>query len=259
MLLQDRVAIITGGGTGIGKATALRFAREGAKLALAGRRPGPLEETVAELTALGAEAIAVPTDVSQEDQVERLFATVIERFGQLDILVNNAGFSGRVAPLAEVTLAEWNEIINNNLTSQMLCARAAVRVMLPRRQGAIVNLSSHAGKEGVPGLSSYSAAKWGVIGLTQALAREVGPYGIRVNCVAPGPVLTEGLANGFRKRAEEQGVTVEEITRRYTERAALRRLSLPEEAANLICFLCSDQAAAMTGQALNLTSGMCMH
>jgi NAD(P)-dependent dehydrogenase (short-subunit alcohol dehydrogenase family) len=256
--LKDRVAIITGGGTGIGKATALRFAREGARLALAGRREAPLAATAAEVAAAGGQAIVTPADVGVEDQVVRLVAAVLERYGQLDILVNNAGFAGEVLPVAEMTLAEWDRVLAVNLTGQMLCAREAVKAMRPRGRGAIVNLSSHAGKEGQAGRAHYSAAKWGVIGFTQALAREVGPHGIRVNCVAPGPVLTEGLADGFAKRAHERGVTVADVTRMYTERSALRRISLPEEAAALICFLCTDEAAAMTGQALNLTSGMWM-
>jgi NAD(P)-dependent dehydrogenase (short-subunit alcohol dehydrogenase family) len=258
MRFHGRVAIITGGGTGIGLATARRFAAEGASLMLVGRRPDPLEAAVAEIAGGGGAAIAVPTDVTDELQVERMVARAIERFGQVDVLVNNAGDPMQMKDLTETTLAEWNYGLAANLTSAMLCAREVLKSMIPRRSGAILNVSSQQGKSGTPGRYPYTAAKWGLIGFTQALAREAGPLGIRVNCVAPGSTLTENMERGVRQRAAFRGQTYEEALAQSAQEAALRRLTLPEETAALIAFLCSDDAKAIRGQAIALNSGRWM-
>jgi len=258
MRFQNKVAIITGGGTGIGLAVVRRFAAEGARLVLAGRRPGPLEAAVAEIVGKGGEATAVPTDVTDERQVERLVARALQQFGQVDVLVNNAGDPAQMKDLAETTLERWNYGLAANLTSAMLCAREVLQSMIPRRSGAILNVSSQQGKSGMPGRYAYTAAKWGLIGFTQALAREVGPQGIRVNCVAPGSTLTENMDRGVRQRAAYRGQTYAEALAQTAQEAALRRLTLPEETAAVISFLCSDEAKAMTGQAISVNSGRWM-
>jgi NAD(P)-dependent dehydrogenase (short-subunit alcohol dehydrogenase family) len=256
--LQGKVAIITGGGTGIGKAVALRFAQEGARLALAGRRPGPLEATAAEIQAAGGQAITVPSDVTDAAQVMRLIETTVERLGGLDILINNAGGGSHMFEIKDMPRDEWDYCIAINLTSAMLCSQAALKVMLPQRSGAIVNVGSRAGKDGLAGRAHYSAAKFGLIGLTQGLAREVGPHGIRVNTICPSAVLTEGMEAGLRQRADYLEISYEETVQSFADRAALRRVSTPEDAAALILFLASDESKAMTGQAINLTSGLWM-
>src|SRR6266511_4392951 len=172
MRLQERAAIVTGAGRGIGRAIALALAQEGADVALAARGGEELEAVAAEITGLGRRALVVPTDVSQETDARTLVERTVAEFGRLDVLVNNAGAVAR-EPLRDLTVADWDRVIAVNLRGTFLCSKFALEPMLARGQGWIVNISSGAGKQGVPLRTAYSAAKFGVVGLTQALDREV--------------------------------------------------------------------------------------
>jgi len=255
MRLEDKVAVITGGGIGIGRYMALAFAREGAHLVLAGRTPGPLEDAAREIESLGRRALAVPTDVAFENQVKALIGRAIAEFGRIDVLVNNAGIEGPTAYLVDLELPDWQRVLDVNLTGMMLCTRETLKHMLPRRSGSIINVSSAAGKRGFPLRAPYAASKWGVIGFTATVAQEVGPQGIRCNCICPGATEGDRLERVLRARAPEFGLTYEEIVVRSVAGSPLRRMVKPQEVADIAVFLASQESSAMTGQALNVTAG----
>ncbi|MBI4337891.1 MAG: SDR family oxidoreductase [Chloroflexi bacterium] len=190
--LEGKAAIVTGGGTGIGEAIALILAREGAAVAVAGRRREPVETTVAKINQAGGKALAISADVALERDVERLVAETLRAFGQVDLLVNNAGVDNKLLRLSETPVSLWDEVIATNLRGAFLCIRAVLPTMMERRSGVIVNVLSnlvHSG-QAVPGFSAYIASKMGLLGLTRVLANEVHEYGIRVHGVAPGKVDT---------------------------------------------------------------------
>jgi 3-oxoacyl-[acyl-carrier protein] reductase len=254
--LIERVAVVTGGGSGIGRAIARSFAAEGADVVLAGRRVEPLEETAAMVRALGPRALAIPADVSVEHDVRELVAQAIAELGRIDVLVNDAATPGEDQTVANMTLANWNDTIATTLTGAMLCARECLtRSMLPRRTGAIVNIASVAGLRGLARKSHFSAAKAGLLALTQSLAQEVGPQGVRVNAVVPGPVATELLDKYHQRLAAERGIAYERIVAEAARNVALRRLVTPEEVAAVAVFLASEQASGVTGQAIEVTGG----
>jgi 3-oxoacyl-[acyl-carrier protein] reductase len=254
--LIDRVAIVTGAGTGVGRTIARAFATEGADVVLAGRRVEPLEATAGTVRALGPRALVVPTDITSEDDVRQLVAHAVDEFGRVDILVNNAASPGSDMTVANMTLANWNATIATCLTGAMLCARECLtQSMLARRSGAIVNVSSTAGRHGLPRKAHYSAAKAGLILFTESLAREVGPQGIRVNCIVPGAIATELLEKYHQRLAAERGVAYERIVDEATRPIALRRLIAPEEVAALAVYLASDESSGITAQAIDITGG----
>ena len=256
MRLIDRVAIVTGAGTGIGRTIARAFATEGADVVLAGRRVDLLEETAGVVRALGPRALVVPTDVTIEDDVRQLVAHAVDEFERIDILVNNAASPGMDMTVANMTLANWNSTIAACLTGPMLCARECLtQSMLARRSGSILNVSSTAGRHGLPRKSHYSAAKAGLILFTESLAREVGPQGIRVNCIVPGPIATELLDKYHQRLAAERGVAYERIVDEATRPIALRRLIAPEEVAALAVFLASEESSGITAQSIDITGG----
>jgi 3-oxoacyl-[acyl-carrier protein] reductase len=243
--LEGKTAIVTGASRGIGRATALALAAEGAKVAVnyASSR-GAADEVVAEIVALGSEAIAVPGDVSKADQVEQLVTTVMEKWGQIDVLVNNAGIT-RDTLLLRMKLEEWQAVIDLNLTGVFLCTKAVSKIMLKQRSGRIINITSVAGQMGNPGQANYSAAKAGVIGFTRTVAKELAPRGITVNAVAPGFIATDMTAD----------LKSDEILKFIP----LGRYGQPEEIAGMIRFLAADAAAAyVTGQVMNVDGGMVM-
>lgn len=221
--LANQVAVITGANQGIGKAIARLFAREGASLALCARNTEKLAVTAGELQAAGARVMTRRCDVSVEADVDALFAAVRDEMGQVDILVNNAGaFDG--GPLDEVELSAWNNVIGACLTGTFLCSRAAFRLMKPRRAGRILNIGSISAQRPREGSTPYAAAKFGVWGLTQAIALDARPFGITCSCLHPGNVLVERRADSGKESDDEPMMSSETIAR-----AALAMVTLPAD------------------------------
>jgi 3-oxoacyl-[acyl-carrier protein] reductase len=238
MRLENRVAIVTGGAQGIGRAIALGLAKEGADVALADIDSEPASKVVDEITDLGRKAIAIKTDVSKNEEAKLMAKTALDEFGKIDILVNNAGQSARErrAFFSESTEEVWDFVINLNLKGVRNCTRAVINHMIERRSGKIVNIASCAGVVGDAGSVDYSAAKAGVIGFTRALAKEVASYGINVNCVSPGPIKTR-IAS-----------ILPDGTERLRQLTGFGRIGEPEDIAAMVVFLVSDEANFITGQ-----------
>jgi 3-oxoacyl-[acyl-carrier protein] reductase len=239
--LVDRTALITGGARGIGFAIAERFVAEGARVALVDRDAGAVESAAKRL---GAPALALAADVTSTGDVERAVRGAHERWGGLDIVVNNAGITGRSYPIWELTDEDWHQVIACDLTSVFLVSRAAVRLMIPRGRGRIINIASIAGKEGNPTLVPYSTAKAGVIGLTKALAKEVAARGILVHAVAPAVIGTELL----------QQMTKETVDM-LVAKIPMGRMGTPAEVAALVTWLASDECSFSTGAVHDLSGG----
>jgi NAD(P)-dependent dehydrogenase (short-subunit alcohol dehydrogenase family) len=250
-VLEGRVAVVTGGGSGIGRAIARRFAKAGARVVVAGRGQAAIA-AVAQETG----GIAVACDATKLDQVEALFARAVEWGGGCDVFVNNAGQTGPVGALAEVDLDAWRACVEVNLFGAMHGLRVAARIMAAQRRGSIINMSSRMGLHGYPMRSAYSATKFAIIGMTEAVAREVGPHGVRVNALCPGAVSGELMERVIAARAAAEGRPPEEIIRRdYTDSAALRRWLSPEEVADAALFLASDASSAITGERIRVDCG----
>ena len=255
--LDDKVVIITGAARGLGRVMAEVFAAEGAQLTLAGRSTELLDAAAADLRKAGHHALAVTTDVADESAVEAMVAATVEEYGHVDVLCNNAAQPGTDLHIWEQTLENWNATIAVDVTSAMLCSREVLKQsMLERRSGSIVNFSSTAALQGVPRKSHYCTAKAGLRTLTKVIAQEVGPYGIRCNCVVPGSIQGELQTNYWNRLAGEQGVDVEVIGDRVRANAALRATASPEEVIAAVLFLASDESSAITGQSLTIDCGV---
>ncbi len=249
--LDGKLAIVTGGGSGIGEATARVFADAGAIVVVAGRRIEPLERVAAEI---GGHAIAC--DVSEQEQVRSLFATALKINGRVDVLLNNAGGPGPIAPVAEVDMDAWVDCMKINLLGAMYCLQEAARIMSAQKSGSIINMSSLMGIQGYPMRSAYVASKFALIGITETMARELGPANVRVNALMPGAVSGENMDRILKRRAEAEGRTVEEIERaNYTDVAALRRWVTPEEVGQAALYYASDLSSAITGDKMKVDCG----
>jgi NAD(P)-dependent dehydrogenase (short-subunit alcohol dehydrogenase family) len=259
MMLKEKIAVITGGGRGLGRVIALACAKEGADLVLASRSLEALQETKAAVENLGRQALVVPTDIRREESVRNLAEQALAHFGRIDILVNNTGITGPTAPLWEITPAEWEETFAVNVTGAYLCCRAFLPSMLERRSGCILFISSMTGKRPLFGRSPYAAGKLALVGLARTLAWETGPYGIRVNVVSPGPIEGERVERVIRNQAQAEGISEEEARRRFTSNAPLGRLIPPGDIAEAVIFLASDKAASITGEDLNVSAGTVMY
>jgi len=256
MKLKGKVAIVTGGGTGIGKAISLALASEGAVVVIAARNLPRLEQAADDIKSKGGKARAIQADISDCEQVKSMLAQTIKGFGQVDILVNNAArgtFNN--ADVVDMDFKEWHDSLAINLTGVMLCSREALKYMIPRRSGKIINISSVAGISGVPKESPYAASKWGVIGLTETLAIEAGRFGIRVNCISPGATRTQEFEDWVKVSASDAGISYEEMMGRITDNNALKRIAEPSEIAACVVFLASDDSSAMTGHNLVASCG----
>jgi len=244
-LLDGRTVLVTAAaGTGIGYATALRCAQEGASVAISDRHERRLAEAQARLAAeTGARVCAVPCDVTVQDQVTNLFDTVVERFGALDVLVNNAGLGG-TADLVDMTDEQWHAVLDVTLTGTFRCTRAALRHMMPRGRGAIVNNASVLGWRAQRGQAHYAAAKAGVMALTRSAAIEAATAGVRVNAVAPSLAMHDNLAK----------VTSDELLSQLAGQEAFGRAAEPWEVANVIVFLASDYASYLVGEVVSVSS-----
>ncbi|GAB2563511.1 SDR family oxidoreductase [Dyella jejuensis] len=245
-----KVALVTGGSSGIGEATALRFAEEGAKVVIAARRAEQSARVVQRIIALGGEAHFVQADVSRAADVESMIKATLERFGRLDCAVNNAGVAGpRFTPLAEVTEAQWDEVMGVNMKGVWLCMKHEIPAMLATGSGAIVNVASIYGtKPSDIGHSSYSASKFGVIGLTQSAAADYGQMSLRINAVAPGFTVSE-MVDPERPGAAERYHT---LTARH---CGMNRFGEAQETANAIVWLCSEYASFINGVVLSVDGG----
>jgi len=254
--LEDKVVIITGASDGLGRVMATMFSAEGASLVLAARRTGQLEETAQMVRDAGGAVVAVTTDVTDEQQVAAMVDAAMSAYGRVDVMMNNAAQPGTDLHIWEQTLDNWNKTIAIDVTAAMLCSREVLRrSMIERRSGSIVNVSSTASWQGIPRKSHYGVAKAGLRTLTKVVAREVGPHGIRVNCLVPGGIMTELLRKYWERIAGEQGVTWEEIRDRSARSLALERIATPEEVARAALFFASDDSSAITGQSLTVDCG----
>ena len=245
--LSGKCAVVTGGSRGIGRAIVLRLAEQGADVAFSYRgNQAAADETAAAVQALGRKALAVQADVSRPESAEALVKAALEAFGKVDILVNNAGIT-RDDLIMRMSLEAWRDVLETNLFGAFYCIKAVTRPMLKARAGRIVNITSVSGQAGQMGQANYSSAKAGLIGLTKATARELASRGITCNAVAPGFVLTE-LTKDLAQEWQD----------RITEQTPLGRFGTPEEIANAVAFLASDEAAYITGQVLGVDGGLVM-
>ncbi|MFA6108241.1 MAG: SDR family NAD(P)-dependent oxidoreductase [Candidatus Latescibacterota bacterium] len=262
MRLKDKVAVVTGGGQGIGRGIALIFAQEGAKLVIAARSAEKLERVRTELVELGAEVLAVATDVGVRAQMEHLFAATEERFGRLDVLVNNAGV-GLGVPVDQVKDEDWDRLINTNLRGMHLGCHLAVPMMKRVGQGSIVNISSVHGVEGSPGNTVYATTKAGIIGGTRALAAELAPHYIRVNVISPGAIYLGG-ERGYEPPAGLKPEVHEEFRQRFGDHnrighryfQPLELVGEPVDIAYLAVYLASDESRFVTGQEITVDGGL---
>ena len=261
MLLKDRIAIITGGGRGIGRGVALRYAKEGAKLAIVDIQQEHLDETAKALdeSGAGAEYITLQGDVSSGADVQRFFDRTVERFGRLDILVNNAGIGNPPVPIIDMPEEAWDRTLAVNLKSVFLCSKLAAKQFIKQGGGGrIISVASQAGKTGYAMLTPYCASKAGIILFTQAFAKEVGAHKINVNCVCPGTIDTP-LLRGVGLGLENNSALFDRIIGGVLPTIPLGRIGYPEDVAKVITFLASDDADYMTGQAINISGGQEMH
>jgi 3-oxoacyl-[acyl-carrier protein] reductase len=246
MTLSGRVALVTGASQGIGRACALRLAKSGAAVAVAARNREKLDEVVSEITAAGGKAAAFALDVADEEQIKAVFKALIAQFGKIDILVNNAGIT-RDQLVMRMKRADWDAVIQTNLTSAYLCTQQVTSSMLKQRWGRIINIASVFGQVGQAGQANYAASKAGLIGLTMAIARELASRSITCNAVAPGFIdtaMTEGLSGEFKESALKM--------------IPLGRTGTPEEVAHAAAFLASEEAGYITGHVLNVNGGLLM-
>ena len=246
MKLEGRVALVTGASQGIGHACALALARQGASVAVAARNRHKLDELVAQIAAAGGKGAAFVMDVGDEEQVKTGVKAAIAQFGKIDILVNNAGIT-RDQLVMRMKRADWDSVLNTNLTSAYLCIQQVIGSMLKQRWGRIINITSIFGQMGQAGQANYAASKAGLIGLTMAMAREVGSRNITCNAVAPGFIETSMTA-----------VLSEELKQNAVKMIPLGRVGAVDDVANAVNFLASDEASYITGHVLNVNGGMLM-
>jgi NAD(P)-dependent dehydrogenase (short-subunit alcohol dehydrogenase family) len=244
--LRNKRVVVTAGAGGIGRVTAESFAKEGARVFVCDVDEAALAAFAKDNPGIGT----TRTDVSDEAAVDRLFAEAGKSLGGLDILVNNAGIAGPTGAVETLSLADWNRTLAINITGQFLCARRAVPLLRTAGGGAIVNLSSAAGRFGFPRRTPYASSKWAVVGFTKSLAMELGPDNIRVNAILPGAVDGPRIRRVIAAKADSLGVPYPEMEKRYVMQASLGRMVTEQDIANMILFVCSEQGRNVSGQAL---------
>lgn len=254
--VSGQVVLITGGGRGLGRCIAARLASEGARVVITGPVQTELDET-AELIAGegGGEVLAILADLRFAGEIEAAVDEARTKFGRIDILINNSGIAGPAARVDDVTVEDWNDVMAINLTGAFLCCKYVAGEMAERRSGKIINISSIAGRIAYPLRSPYATSKWGMIGLTKSLAKELGPQNIQVNAICPGPVEGPRMENVFSDKAAATGKAVDEIRAEYLATSALGRLVNQDDIADMVAFLVSPSGDNITGQAIEVTAG----
>lgn len=253
-MLKGRVALVTGGGVGIGRGIAMALADQGVRVAVCGRRGECLEQTVAHIKERGGEATGVIADVTCRDDVQHVVESVVKAWGRIDILVNNAGVSGRTA-MDDSDDARWLTILQVNLTGSYVCSKLVLPHMSSPAYGRIINMSSVLGRFGVPGYTAYCTAKHGILGFTKALALEVADRGITVNAICPTWVDTDMARQGIEETAAVSGISAGTFRAMAIAAVPIKRMAEVGEIAALTVFLCQTEAAAITGQSLNVCGG----
>jgi 3-oxoacyl-[acyl-carrier protein] reductase len=246
MTLNGRIAVVTGASQGIGRACAIELTKRGASLALVARNQQRLEEVANEIMGAGGRARVTTADIENEDQIKAAFKAIVAEFGKIDILVNNAGIA-RDQLILRMKRTDWDTVLNTNLTSAYLCTQQAIGSMLKQRWGRIINVTSIFGKMGQAGQANYVSSKAGLIGLTMAVARELGSRNITCNAVAPGFIETAMTA-----------VLSDDLKQSALKAIPLGRVGTPEEVAHCVAFLASEEAGYITGHVLNVNGGMLM-
>jgi NAD(P)-dependent dehydrogenase (short-subunit alcohol dehydrogenase family) len=253
--LQGKVALITGGGTGLGAVFAKRFVEEGAKVVISGRRKELLDKVVAAVPA--GTMLAFQGDVSDFESAKAMVDATIKFGGKIDVLVNNAGIDP-AATVVEIPVEQWKKVIDINLTGPMLTMKAAIPEMIKQGGGSIVNIASLAAVRNIPAMPAYSASKSGLIGLSNATALDYGAQNIRVNVVCPGPIRTEMLEHSMQGLADATGTDITGALNTLTKFLPLKRPAMPEEVSGAVVFLASDEAGYMTGNTIMVDGGACI-
>jgi NAD(P)-dependent dehydrogenase (short-subunit alcohol dehydrogenase family) len=249
--MRNKVVLVTGGGTGIGRAIAKAFAEAGAQVVISGRNLERLKDATDDF---GGRAIAA--DVANEESVRALYNSIVQEEGTLDVLVNNAGVTGPVSNAEDMDMAQWDETVAINIRGVLTCIKYAAPLLKKQGSGSIINMSSLMGLRGYPMRAAYTASKFAVIGITEAVAQELGPFGVRVNAICPGAVNGELMKRVVSARAAAENRPAEEIIKaNYTDKAALRRWVEPEEVAGIALFLASDAASSVTGESIKVDAG----
>ncbi|HWN91977.1 MAG TPA: glucose 1-dehydrogenase [Verrucomicrobiae bacterium] len=258
MELDGQIAIVTGAGRGIGRATALELARMGADIVVAELDRAGADRTASEVKGLGRRVLIVPTDVTSRADLQAMADRARGEFGRIDVLVNNAGIYRAALPL-DVTEEHWDAVLNVNAKAVFFASQAVLPAMIAQKRGNIISLASLAGKVGSRNNLPYNASKAAVISITKSLALAHAADGIRANCVCPGFVETDMWTMVAREQGALQGMAPEEFTRQRLAQIPIGRMETPQDVANVIAFLASSRAAYMTGQAINVTGGVIMH
>ena len=257
--LDGAVAVVTGAGTGIGREISLRLAADGADVVLTGRSAGPMEEVAAEVRAVGGRASVVRMDLREPASIEAAAKAVQEEFGRVDVLVNNSGVGGPSAPLWEIDPEEWEDTFRVNVTGTFLVCRAFLPGMVEQRSGSVVVIGSMTGKRPLVNRTPYAASKTALIGLVRTLAFELGPHGIRVNLVSPGPVEGKRIQWVLEQQAKARGITFEQARDDFTSGSPLKRLVPPGDVADAVAYLASPRSASITGDDINVSAGLVMY
>jgi 3-oxoacyl-[acyl-carrier protein] reductase len=260
MKLKDQVALVVGSARGIGAAIAQTFSQEGASLVLVDleKMRSQLDGVAQAINQAGANALAITADCSDDRQVNALVDDTVRRFGRIDILINSAGFRGPLVPVTEISEREFDDVVLYNLKLVFLCCRAVLKQMVGQKSGSIVSISGTAGREGMAMRGSLCAAKWGVTGLTQTIAKEYGPHGIRANVICPGGMDEPDLREMYAQRARNLGLTVEAHEAQILALTPLRKYAKHDEVAKAALFLASTDSSHTTGESLNVSGGRLM-
>jgi len=254
MRFENKVVIVTGGGKGVGKAISITFAEKGAIVVIAEIDTNSANKVAKRISSFNQNCLVMKTNVINKEEVCSMVAMVKDKFNSIDILVNNAGVL-LTSPVIDTSEKDWQKVMDVNLKGVFLCSQAVAKEMIKQGSGKIINISSMAGKTGPSGEGAYAASKSAVITLTKTLSRELAPYGINVNAICPGLIDTKMLRDGWRRRSEDTGISLQEIEEEFLSKISLGRLGTPKDIVNVVLFLASEEASYITGESINITGG----